>query len=70
MRMLAYSASKATMIQMARSMACELGPKKIRVNSLSPGYMYTGSANFTHTDSKFIEIISFQDDVPIYRCTA
>ncbi|KAF7791272.1 hypothetical protein EIP86_002286 [Pleurotus ostreatoroseus] len=38
----AYSASKAAMIQMARSMAIELGPKRIRVNSLSPGFMYTG----------------------------
>lgn len=26
---------------MARSMACELGVKKIRVNSLSPGHIYT-----------------------------
>lgn len=27
---------------MARSMACELGEHKIRVNTISPGYMYTG----------------------------
>jgi len=26
---------------MARSMACELGPKGIRVNTLSPGHIYT-----------------------------
>ncbi|CEL57962.1 Sorbose reductase sou1 OS=Schizosaccharomyces pombe (strain 972 / ATCC 24843) GN=sou1 PE=3 SV=1 [Rhizoctonia solani AG-1 IB] len=26
---------------MARSMACELGKHKIRVNSISPGYMHT-----------------------------
>jgi NAD(P)-dependent dehydrogenase (short-subunit alcohol dehydrogenase family) len=38
---LAYSASKSAIIQMARSMACELGPKGIRVNSISPGYMET-----------------------------
>lgn len=37
----AYNTSKAAVIQMARSMACELGPKKIRVNSISPGYIYT-----------------------------
>lgn len=36
-----YNSSKAAVLQMARSMACELGPKKIRVNSLSPGYIYT-----------------------------
>ncbi|KAK7056422.1 hypothetical protein VNI00_002977 [Paramarasmius palmivorus] len=37
----AYNTSKAAVVQMARSMACELGPKGIRVNSLSPGYIYT-----------------------------
>jgi NAD(P)-dependent dehydrogenase (short-subunit alcohol dehydrogenase family) len=26
---------------MARSMACELGPLGIRVNTLSPGHIYT-----------------------------
>ncbi|KAG1886987.1 hypothetical protein F4604DRAFT_1916822 [Suillus subluteus] len=36
-----YNSSKAAVLQMARSMACELGEKKIRVNSLSPGYIYT-----------------------------
>ena len=38
---LSYSASKAAVIQMARSMACELGPHGIRVNSLSPGLIHT-----------------------------
>ncbi|EJC99857.1 NAD-binding protein [Fomitiporia mediterranea MF3/22] len=38
---LAYSASKAAEIQMARSLACELGPHRIRVNTLSPGYIRT-----------------------------
>ena len=33
--------SKAGVIQMARSMACELGPDNIRVNSISPGHIYT-----------------------------
>ncbi|KJA21412.1 hypothetical protein HYPSUDRAFT_55504 [Hypholoma sublateritium FD-334 SS-4] len=37
----AYNTSKAALIQMARSIACELGPKKIRCNSISPGYVYT-----------------------------
>ncbi|KIM53189.1 hypothetical protein SCLCIDRAFT_32108 [Scleroderma citrinum Foug A] len=35
-----YNSSKSAVLQMARSMACELGMKKIRVNSLSPGYIY------------------------------
>jgi len=36
-----YNSSKSAVLQMARSMACELGPKKIRVNTLSPGHIYT-----------------------------
>ncbi|EJD05911.1 NAD-binding protein [Fomitiporia mediterranea MF3/22] len=37
----AYNTSKSAVIQMGRSMACELGPKRIRVNTLSPGHIYT-----------------------------
>ena len=37
----AYNTSKSAVLQMARSMACELGPKRIRVNTLSPGHIYT-----------------------------
>lgn len=36
-----YNPSKAGVIQMARSLACELGSKRIRVNSISPGYICT-----------------------------
>ncbi|KAF5324448.1 hypothetical protein D9611_004313 [Ephemerocybe angulata] len=36
-----YNSSKSAVLQMARSMACELGKKDIRVNSLSPGHIYT-----------------------------
>ncbi|KAJ3515581.1 hypothetical protein NMY22_g14418 [Coprinellus aureogranulatus] len=36
-----YNTSKSAVLQMARSMACELGKKNIRVNSLSPGHIYT-----------------------------
>ncbi|KAI0646828.1 sorbose reductase sou1 [Trametes meyenii] len=36
-----YNSSKSAVIQMGRSMACELGPKRIRVNTLSPGHIYT-----------------------------
>ncbi|KAF8645750.1 hypothetical protein AX16_007617 [Volvariella volvacea WC 439] len=46
----AYNTSKAAVIQMARSMACELGEKGIRVNSVSPGYIYTQmTRNFLDT---------------------
>ena len=36
-----YNTSKSAVLQMARSMACELGPKNIRVNTISPGYINT-----------------------------
>ncbi|VDC05368.1 unnamed protein product [Peniophora sp. CBMAI 1063] len=38
---ISYNSSKSAVIQMGRSMACELGPQRIRVNTLSPGYIYT-----------------------------
>ncbi|CUA71516.1 D-arabinitol 2-dehydrogenase [ribulose-forming] [Rhizoctonia solani] len=37
----AYNTSKSAVLQMTRSLACELGQHKIRVNSISPGYIYT-----------------------------
>ncbi|KAI6011314.1 hypothetical protein EDC04DRAFT_779693 [Pisolithus marmoratus] len=40
-KLVSYSSSKSAVLQMARSMACELGDKKIRVNTLSPGCIYT-----------------------------
>ncbi|CAA7267653.1 unnamed protein product [Cyclocybe aegerita] len=36
-----YNTSKSAVLQLARSMACELGKENIRVNSLSPGHIYT-----------------------------
>ncbi|KAG0705185.1 NAD-binding protein [Suillus ampliporus] len=39
--MMPYHTSKAAVIQMARSMACELAQKNIRVNSLAPGFIET-----------------------------
>jgi len=37
----AYNTSKSAVVQMARSLAVELGQHKIRVNSISPGYIMT-----------------------------
>ena len=37
----AYAASKAALVQLTRSMALELAPKRIRVNALCPGFIQT-----------------------------
>lgn len=37
----AYNASKGAIQMLSKSLATEWGPRGIRVNSLSPGYMYT-----------------------------
>ncbi|KAJ3525867.1 hypothetical protein NM688_g8339 [Phlebia brevispora] len=42
MAQISYSASKGAVLQMARTMACELAPRGIRVNSISPGWVRTG----------------------------
>jgi NAD(P)-dependent dehydrogenase (short-subunit alcohol dehydrogenase family) len=47
---------------MARSMACELGPNAIRVNSLSPGHIYTKYA--------FSSMCAIRDANPSSRMTA
>lgn len=38
---IAYNTSKSAVLQMGRSMACELGHRGIRVNTLSPGHIRT-----------------------------
>ena len=38
---LAYCTSKGAVIQMVRSLAADLGPYGVRVNSISPGYIHT-----------------------------
>jgi NAD(P)-dependent dehydrogenase (short-subunit alcohol dehydrogenase family) len=37
----AYTATKGATVSMARAFAIELAPQKIRVNTISPGYVYT-----------------------------
>jgi NAD(P)-dependent dehydrogenase (short-subunit alcohol dehydrogenase family) len=36
-----YNASKAAVHQMVKSLACELGPKNVRVNAVAPGFIVT-----------------------------
>ncbi|TFK37961.1 hypothetical protein BDQ12DRAFT_132149 [Crucibulum laeve] len=42
----AYNTSKSAVLQMARSLACELGEKGIRVNTISPGFIHTSMISF------------------------
>jgi NAD(P)-dependent dehydrogenase (short-subunit alcohol dehydrogenase family) len=44
---LAYNASKAAQLQMARTIANEFGPDHIRANSILPGAVFGGSAMWT-----------------------
>ncbi|KAF8341354.1 uncharacterized protein EI90DRAFT_3278950 [Cantharellus anzutake] len=38
---IAYNTSKSAVLQLARNMAADFGPQRIRVNTISPGYIYT-----------------------------
>jgi NAD(P)-dependent dehydrogenase (short-subunit alcohol dehydrogenase family) len=50
-----YSAAKGGLLQLTRYMACELAPRRIRVNSLSPGIFPWDQIQRDHPD--FIERI-------------
>lgn len=40
-KFVAYNTAKSAVLQMGRTMACELGQDFIRVNTISPGYINT-----------------------------
>ncbi|RBM10316.1 short-chain dehydrogenase [Prauserella sp. PE36] len=46
----AYKMAKSSLLSLARSLATELGPRGIRVNSVAPGYIWAGSLKwyFSH----------------------
>ncbi|TFY52286.1 hypothetical protein EVJ58_g10103 [Rhodofomes roseus] len=57
-----YNTSKSAVKQMGRSMACELAAQGIRVNTLSPGYIYTTlTALFTDSQPGLLEKWSSQN---------
>ena len=43
-RMSAYSAAKAAIVRLTKSLAREFGPDNIRVNAIAPGAVITGAA--------------------------
>ncbi|EPQ55526.1 NAD P-binding protein [Gloeophyllum trabeum ATCC 11539] len=54
-----YNTSKSAVLQMARSMACELGVNGIRVNTVSPGHIYTTmTAAYFDTRPELVDVLS------------
>ena len=41
-----YKMAKAALLALAQSLATELGPQGIRVNSVAPGYIWAGSVKW------------------------
>ena len=50
-----YAATKTAQIGLARSLAAELGPRRIRVNVISPGTIETAMATGAHTPEQLAE---------------
>lgn len=58
-----YNASKAGVIQLTKSLAVEWADKGIRVNSISPGYIFTELTSFVREDWREL----WKDLTPIKR---
>ncbi len=54
----AYSSTKAALVQMTRNMVLDLGPHKIRVNSVCPGTIIT-SASLRHMEKVGMSLEEF-----------
>lgn len=60
---MAYSVSKAGLDAMTKSLAKELGPSNIRVNSIAPGIIDTDMNSFLSKD----ELCEIVNDIPLER---
>ena len=63
--MLDYSSTKGAITAFSRSLALQLTKKKIRVNSVAPGPIWTPAIPATISDKK--EVADFGHDVPMKR---
>lgn len=63
-QMSAYVASKAAIIGFTRSLARELGPKGIRVNTLSPGWVMTDRQLREHVRAETKRLIKSSQCIP------
>ncbi|KAL5513787.1 hypothetical protein ACEPAH_4188 [Sanghuangporus vaninii] len=61
-----YNTSKSALLQVGRSMACELGPKRIRVNTVSPGYISTSMLNW-YLEKEPHLLKEWEDENPLGR---
>jgi len=61
----AYAASKAGLSALARSLAAELGPQGITVNSIAPGYFETEMSANLRKDAAFVERMT--NRIPLRR---
>lgn len=62
----AYSASKAAVISLTKSLACELAEKKIRVNAIAPGYIKTEMIAALEQDNK-LDLDAIRKRIPMGR---
>jgi 3-oxoacyl-[acyl-carrier protein] reductase len=63
---LAYSATKAALIQMTRVMALELGPAGVQVNAIAPGFFFTDMTKRYSENEEAIK--AYEAKSPSRRC--
>lgn len=63
----AYTATKAAVVSMARTMAMELSPQGIRVNCVAPGFVNTDMVHKTSTPNVLDHMLNDFTRVPIRR---